>query len=88
MVPRYDQIPGMLIGRLAVDIHFQGQGVGSRLLLDAIARIDSIEAGVFLIVVDAYESACGFYAKLGFQALPDGGNRMILPMHTARKVLG
>jgi len=86
-LPRFDQIPGMLLSRLAVDLGFQGQGVGGRLLLDAIARIEAIEAGVFMIVVDAYESARGFYAKFGFQLLPGSGSRMILPMDTVRRAL-
>jgi GNAT superfamily N-acetyltransferase len=86
-LPHYDQIPGMLIGRLAVDSRYQGQGVGSLLVLDAIARIDTIDAGVYVIVVDAYQSARAFYRKFGFAELPDDARRMILPMQTAVKAL-
>ncbi len=86
-LPHYDQIPGMLIGRLAVDTQYQGQGVGSMLLLDAIARINTIDAGVYVIVVDAYQSARGFYTRFGFQVLPGDNSRMILPMQTAIKAL-
>jgi GNAT superfamily N-acetyltransferase len=86
-LPRYDQIPGMLIGRLAVDTRYQGQGIGSLLILDAIARIDAIDAGVHVIVVDAYESAHAFYRKFGFAELPGDDRRMNLPMQTAVKAL-
>jgi predicted N-acetyltransferase YhbS len=60
----------MLIGRLAADTRYQGQGVGSLLIFDAIARIDALDAGVHVIVVDAYERARSFYRKFGFTELP------------------
>jgi GNAT superfamily N-acetyltransferase len=83
-LPSYSQLPAMLIGRLAVAIEYQGQGVGRLLLADAIRRIAAVDAGVFLIVVDAYSSALAFYAKFGFLAFPDDPDRMYLPMKTAR----
>jgi GNAT superfamily N-acetyltransferase len=41
--PRYPQLPATLIGRLARDQAFRGQGVGERLLLDAIFRASASE---------------------------------------------
>ncbi|NEU81733.1 GNAT family N-acetyltransferase [Nostoc sp. UIC10630] len=68
-----DPIPCMLIGRLAVDTKWEGQGIGSGLLKDAIKRILSVSqiAGVRCILVHAKdEEAKNFYLKRGFQASP------------------
>ncbi|BBD69269.1 hypothetical protein NIES4072_34030 [Nostoc commune NIES-4072] len=68
-----DPIPCMLIGRLAVDTKWQGQGIGSGLLKDAIIRILSVSqiAGVRCILVHAKdEEAKRFYLKRGFQPSP------------------
>jgi len=68
-----DPIPCMLIGRLAVDTKWEGQGIGSGLLKDAIIRILSVSqiAGVRCILVHAKdEEAKRFYLKRGFQPSP------------------
>ena len=68
-----DPIPCMLIGRLAVHTKWQGQGIGSGLLKDAIIRILSVSqiAGVRCILVHAKdEEAKRFYLKRGFQPSP------------------
>lgn len=67
-LPRYPHIPAILLGRLAVDMRCQGQGVGTFLLIDAIRRILGYQLGwVFLIVSAKDESTRGFYKKRGFQ---------------------
>ncbi|WP_373529335.1 GNAT family N-acetyltransferase [Nostoc sp.] len=68
-----EPIPCMLIGRLAVDTKWEGQGIGSGLLKDAIIRILSVSqiAGVRCILVHAKdEEAKRFYLKRGFQPSP------------------
>ncbi|MCC5629025.1 GNAT family N-acetyltransferase [Nostoc sphaeroides CHAB 2801] len=68
-----DPIPCMLIARLAVDTKWEGQGIGSGLLKDAIIRILSVSqiAGVRCILVHAKdEEAKRFYLKRGFQPSP------------------
>src|SRR5207247_10656571 len=49
----YDPIPAVLIGRLALDITFQGQGLGSILLVSALVQILSIreQLGIAVFVV-------------------------------------
>src|SRR5438477_9595683 len=37
-LPRYDALPAMLLGRLAVDERYRGQGFGEYLLVDALKR--------------------------------------------------
>ena len=68
-----DSIPCLLIGRLAVDTKWEGQGIGSGLLKDAIKRVLSVSqiAGVRCILVHAKdEEAKRFYLKYGFQESP------------------
>lgn len=66
-------IPLMVIGRLAVDRRWQGQGIGRALLRDAILRtLQAAEiAGIRAILVHAIsEEAKRFYEKCGFTASP------------------
>jgi len=68
------QIPSVLLAKLALDRSFQGQGLGSVLLVDALARIVAATRTVAAryVVVDAFSSAAAdFYAHHGFVRLPD-----------------
>lgn len=80
-LPRYP-VPVAIIGRLAIDIHFQGQGLGSILLADACQRVANASAtlAVVGIVVDAKDSAASFYKHFGFNPLPGQSTRMFLPV--------
>ena len=83
--PSYANLPVTLLGRLAVDKSFQGQGFGSLLLMDALKRsyntaVSSV--GSMAVVVDPIDQkARDFYLKYGFIDLPDSG-RMFIPMGT------
>ncbi|MBE9009283.1 GNAT family N-acetyltransferase [Pseudanabaenaceae cyanobacterium LEGE 13415] len=66
-----DPIPVMVIGRLAVDRQWQGQGIGRALLRDAVCRtLQAAEiAGIRAILVHAIsEEAKQFYERYGFTA--------------------
>lgn len=66
-----DPIPVMIIGRLAVDRHWQGKGIGRGLLRDAVLRtLKAAEiAGIRAILVHAIsEEAKQFYEKYRFTA--------------------
>lgn len=84
-LPRsYQSIPTTLIGRLAIDHRFQGQGIGKLMLIDALKRSFEISKviGSFAVVVDPVDQdAENFYNKYGFLKLPDSG-KMFLPMKT------
>lgn len=87
-LPRLD-VPVVLLGRLAVDRTVQGQGLGSTLLLDALARSAHIsrQVGVRAVEVDAIdELAKSFCLKYGFTALLDDQQHLYLPMHVIRKL--
>ncbi|MDP2821814.1 MAG: GNAT family N-acetyltransferase [Sulfuritalea sp.] len=68
------RIPGVRLGRLAVDKDFQGKGLGELLLVDALTRAQRIytEASGIGLFVDAIdEQAAGYYRRFGFVASPD-----------------
>ena len=80
-LPRYP-VPVALLGRLAVSMQAQGQGLGSILLADACKRISAASQtlAVAAIVVDAKSSqAAGFYQHMGFTELPGQPGRWMLP---------
>jgi len=81
------RIPGVRLGRLAVDRRCQGKGLGELLLIDALTRTRRIytEAGGIGLFVDAIdEEAAGFYRRFGFAACPDSPLLLFLPA----KVMG
>jgi len=84
-LPRsYQSIPATLLGRLAIDNKFQGQGIGKLILVDALKRSYEISKTIasFAVVVDPIDQGAeNFYEKYGFIKLPDSG-KMFLPMKT------
>lgn len=85
----YANLPATLLGRLAVDKNYFGQGIGKLLLLDALKRsyltsINSI-ASIAVIVDPIDDYAIKFYDKYGFVMLPDS-QKMFLPMKTVAEL--
>jgi GNAT superfamily N-acetyltransferase len=83
-IPRYPMVSATLLGRLAVSTKFQGQGLGSILLVKALAKAyeNAAQVGSSMVVVDAIgEPAANFYAAHGFIRLPES-LRLILPMQS------
>jgi GNAT superfamily N-acetyltransferase len=71
-VPRHP-IPVVVLARLAVDRSWQGRGLGSALVVDALRRVlQAAEiAGVRAVAVHAKdEKARRFYEHLGFEPFP------------------
>ena len=76
-------VPAALIGRLAVSIPAQGQGVGEMMLADAIKRTLAVsdQIAIYAMVVDAInDNARGFYEQFGFTRLSDDSPRLFLPL--------
>ena len=84
----YHSIPTTLLGRLAIDTHFQGMKYGKLLLIDALKRSFDLSKniGSFAVVVDPLDDAAkSFYTKYGFILLPDSG-KMFLAMNTIKQL--
>jgi GNAT superfamily N-acetyltransferase len=81
-----DPIPVMIIGRLAVDLNWQGQRIGKALLRDAILRtLQAAEiAGIRAILVEAIsEEAKQFYEKCGFTGSPIATMTLMITINDA-----
>jgi GNAT superfamily N-acetyltransferase len=86
-----ENYPALLIGQLAVCKEFQAKDVGTYLCdfcLDRALRF-SERVGCRFIVVNAIESAIGFYQKYGFVLLPDQKDRKqkIMFLNILRKII-
>lgn len=82
-----EQVPLLLIARLALDHRFQGMGLGTDLLADALRRCVAASeiAGVRAIVTHAIDdSAAAFYQRHGFVVSPLGEKIMLMPIEMAR----
>jgi GNAT superfamily N-acetyltransferase len=82
-LPKYPNMPATLLGRLAVDKRYRGQGLGEFLLLDALQRSLSQSRGIgsVAVVVDAKnEQTRYFYRRYEFIQFPDYPSRLFLPM--------
>jgi len=89
-------LPIMRIARLAVDIQFQGLGLGKKILGASFQLALEMKSryGCIGIVVDAKQESAEFYQKLGFIALQalagELGDRpqpipLFLPIHTVEQ---
>jgi ribosomal protein S18 acetylase RimI-like enzyme len=84
-LPRYPSIPAVRLGRLAVDRHFRGKGLGGALLADGLSRAARAEIAAFAMTVDAKdEAALRFYLHHGFIPLQDTPTKLFLPLATVR----
>ena len=80
-LPRYPVIPATLLGRLAVDRCYQGNGYGRFLLADALFRSVRSEIASFAIIVEAKdENARRFYERESFLPFPDQPLKLFRPM--------
>ncbi len=78
-----DPIPVMVLGRLAVDVEFQGMKLGNALLRDAILRVLQAAdiVGIRALMVHAIsEEARRFYEDRGFIPCPGEPMTLLLPL--------
>jgi len=87
-----------LIGQLATDKAWQGQGIGTRLLYFALskARLAAEDFGLVGVALDLLhepeesddeqQKRRNYYLKRGFQPLLDDANRLYLSMSAVRKM--
>jgi ribosomal protein S18 acetylase RimI-like enzyme len=88
-LPKYPVVPATLIGRLAVNASFRGQGIGELLLMDAFRRSLTLSKQIAsaAVIVDAKDDrAMSFYRKYGFLELSRIPGRLFLPMATVEQL--
>jgi GNAT superfamily N-acetyltransferase len=93
-LPKYADIPAILLARFAVDKEFARRGIGHILMshaLDLTLSASQISAARYLFT-EAYDSAVNWYAKYGFQEIGGsiGPNRhkMYLDLRVVEKAQG
>ena len=86
------KVSSWLIGRLARDLSVKGQGIGEKLLMDALQRIKRLanEGGGYCVIVDSkfektdkqYQKLYDFYTSFGFELLDETKSfrRFFLPI--------
>ncbi len=85
-----DPVPVMVLGRLAVDVAFQGRGIGFDLLRDAVLRTLGAAdvVGIRALLVHAlHERAVRFYEQADFAPSPLRPLTLMLLLDDARAVL-
>jgi len=87
-LPPYSQFPAFRLGRLAVATSQQGNGVGERLLVDALRECMHNRLGAWAVLVDALPNAHGFYLQFGFEPFADDSERLFMTMAEIRKEIG
>lgn len=84
---RHYPIPVVVLARLAVDRHQQGQGIGARMLRDALGRVTvaADEVAVRAVVVHAIDDgAAEFYERFGFRALGSAPRTLMVTLAELR----
>jgi len=86
------KVSSWLIGRLARDISVKGQGIGEKLLMDALHRIKRLsdEGGGYCVIIDIefektdirYRRLFNFYTSFGFEIMDEEkcSRRLYLPV--------
>lgn len=86
---KYGYVGVTLLGRMAVDERYRGQGLGALTLLNALekslaATRDVASWAVFVDAID--DAAADFYRKYGFIELPEDKRKLFLPMRTIARL--
>src|SRR3546814_18305739 len=82
-------LPVMVLGRMAVEQHHAGAGLGKAMLREAMRRVleASEKVGARALVVHAIDDeAVTFYTQFGFQIFPIGSLTLFLPRSEERRV--
>ena len=82
---KYEAIPVIILARLAVDVEYQGKGIGFGLLKDAVARSLYVSRKIdirALVVHTLNEQIKNFYARYGFTELTI--NPMVLKLPVSK----
>ncbi|MDA9272021.1 GNAT family N-acetyltransferase [bacterium] len=88
-LPKYPVLPGILLGRLAVNQNMQRNNIGAFLLIDAFKRSLAVshQIGIVAVIVDAKDAtSVNFYKHFGFIPFPVNDHRLFLPIGTIKSL--
>lgn len=89
-LPRHSSlVPSTILGRLGIARDVQGKGLGSLLLMDALARsyAASFSVASLAVVVDAIEEGVvPFYTQYGFRRFSETSRKLYVMMDTIAKI--
>ena len=77
-LPRYESLPAIRLGRLAIDKKHQGRRLGEFLLYDAFKYAVCQSTTWKFFIVDVKDNAVKFYLKFGFKAFTDDKTRLYI----------
>ena len=89
-LPPKRSVPCTLLGRLAVDLRYRGQGYGRALLFHALkkAAMISLDVASYAVIVDAIDmQAKEFYKRHSFLELKNQPMRLFMPIRGIREVI-
>lgn len=81
-------IPLVILARLAVDLDYQGRGLGGSLLQDAAHRAIAVaeHAGIRAMLTHPIDAeAEAFYRRFGFEPAPENDRQLIMLLKDARR---
>jgi ribosomal protein S18 acetylase RimI-like enzyme len=82
-------VPTAHLGRLAVDVAYQGQGLGRILLFHCLATALHVSQQIGVLAVDVIaidEPSKALYQRYGFMSLEDDTRHLYLPIGTVEKM--
>ncbi|MCL2011047.1 MAG: GNAT family N-acetyltransferase [Synergistaceae bacterium] len=87
-MPRYQMLPAVLLGRLAVDLRHRGRRLGIGLLTDAFILSTKSPLAWALFLTEALDaSAAAFYERFGFRRLKDNPRHLYITRQEITKGL-
>lgn len=87
-LPRYPVVPSARLGRLAIDVRYQGRKLGVALLGNAVVRALRSDIAAHMMVVEAKSDiAAAFYMHHGFRRDPRDPLRLYAPLVTLSRAL-
>lgn len=88
-LPRYPVVPSARLGRLAIDVRYQGKKLGVALMSNAVARALRSDIAALMMVVEAKNDvAAAFYMHHGFRRDPHDPLRLYAPLPMLSRALG
>jgi len=77
-LPKYESLPAIRLGRLAIDKNHQGRRLGEFLLFDAFKYAVNQSIAWKFFIVDAKANAIDFYLKFGFKTFADDQTKLYI----------